>query len=58
MNEIDWSNVGSYSRGYGWALDHNLTYLVDRDFLSQLIVVFHATTEVFKGICMNELDCE
>jgi len=34
---IDWSNIGAHSRAYGFAIDHNLEYMFDRDFLKFLI---------------------
>lgn len=34
---VDWSNVGKYSRSYGWALDHNLSNWMDPDFIKFLV---------------------
>lgn len=37
METIDWSNIGEHTRTYGWALDHNLSYWIDPDFIKFLV---------------------
>ena len=35
---LDWSNVGVYSRGYGFAVDHNLEFMIDHNFIRAVIL--------------------
>lgn len=53
---LDWSNIGAYSRGYGFALDHGLEYLVDPPgikFLVGLSMISHFLKTAKSGIEKN-----
>ncbi len=43
-DELDWSNIGQWSRWYGWVSDHHLEGAIDMNFIGLLVLTKFAST--------------